>query len=121
VDMNGLLSGLASAQGNSGGGGQGCGNNNNGIFGGGIIWIIVLLFLVGGIGQGQNNGTVCGCDPKHCKELCRCGSNNNSGLCGLGGLGGLGSGNGCLWIILLLIVCFCGNQNKPCKNHCDEE
>ena len=37
---------------------------------------------------GQNNGTVCGCDPKHCKELCRCGSTNNSGIFGLGGLGG---------------------------------
>lgn len=126
MDMNGLLSGLASAQGNQGGSGHGgggqCGGNNNGLFGGGIIWIIVLLFLFAGIGQGQNNGTVCGCEPKHCKELCRCGSTNVGG-CGFGGLGGLGSGNGCWWIIILILLFACGNQNKPCKNNsdcCDE-
>ena len=63
---------------------------------------------VGGFGQGQDCGTVCGCEPKHCKELCRCGSSNNGGLCGLGGLGGLGSGNGCWWIIILILLFACG-------------
>lgn len=119
MDMNGLLSGLSNSQGNDCGPTKKCCNNNNGIFGGnGIILIIVLLFLCGGLGQGQQNcGTVCGCDPKHCKELCRCGSSNVGGC---GGLGGLGTGNGCWWIIILLLLCFCGgNQNKKCSDDCD--
>jgi hypothetical protein len=119
--MNGLLSGLASSQGSQGNDcdhdhNKKCCNNNNGIFGGnGIILIIVLLFLCGGLGQGQQNcGTVCGCEKKHCKELCACGS-SSSGCGGIGGLGGLGSGYGSWWIIILLLLCFCGgNQNKKC-------
>lgn len=129
MDMNSLLSGLAQSQNN---GSKKCdcdnNNNNNGILGGNpIIWIIVLLFLCGGLG-GQNNGTVCGCDPKHCKELCRCGGTNNNGLFGLGGLNGACGGGSGIWLILLLIVFACGgNQKKCCTNNiinldnCDEE
>lgn len=126
--MNDLLSGLASAQGKPGGGhggGDQCGGGNlGGIFGGGsIIWIIILLFLCGGLGHGEDCGTVCACKPKHCKELCKCGSSSNNG--GLfGGFGGLGSGNGCWWIIILVFLFACGNQNKDCRpkniDCCDE-
>jgi len=131
MDMNSLLSGLADSQKN--GSNKGCNNNDNdcnngGGFGGGnsIIWIIVLLLLFCSQGQGQDNGTVCGCDPKHCKELCRCGSSGSGN--GLFGLGGLGGGSG-IWIIILILIFACsgGKQNKGCTNNiinldsCDEE
>jgi hypothetical protein len=131
VDMNSLLSGLASAQNNGNSPNKQCCNNNNGGFGGNsIIWIIVLLFLFVGQGQGHVGGTVCGCKKKHCKELCRCGNNNpvGCGIGGLGSLGGLGSGYGCWWIIILVLLFACGgNQKKGCTNNiinldnCDEE
>ncbi|MFT5871766.1 MAG: hypothetical protein ACI8WT_000687 [Clostridium sp.] len=135
--MNSLLSGLAESQKNGGNKNNNCNNNGNcgggGGFGGGgsIIWIIVLLLIFCGQGQGQDCGTVCGCEKKHCKELCRCGGSTNNGIFGLGGLGGgcggLGGGSG-IWLILLLIVFACGgNQKKGCTNNiinldnCDEE
>jgi len=120
VDMNGLLSGLANSQNSGCDQNKKCCNNNNGIFGGnGIILIIILLIFCGGFGGQQvDNGTVCGCDPKHCKELCRCGPS------AVGGIGGLGSGFGSWWIIILILLFACGNQNKGCcsNNHdcCDE-
>ncbi|GCD09806.1 hypothetical protein [Clostridium tagluense] len=122
MDMNGLLSGLASAQNNGCDHNKKCccnNNNNNGIFGGSsIILIIILLCFCGGFGgQGQDCGTVCGCDPKHCKELCRCGPINNGGC---GGFGGFGSGNGCWWIIILILLCTCGNQNRGCGSNNDD-
>jgi|GEM_PF-1229713 len=136
MDMNSLLSGLAESQKNNK---KCCKNdcdcdNNNGILGGGgsIIWIIVLLLIFCGQGQGQDNGTVCGCDPKHCKELCRCGPTNNNGIFGLGGFGGgcggFGGGSGIWIIILILLLVGTGNNNrgKGCTNNiinldCDEE
>lgn len=134
MDMNSLLSGLADSQKN---GSKSCSCNNNGNNGncggnGGnsIIWIIVLLFLFCGQGQ-QDSGTVCGCDPKHCKELCRCGgSSNGNGIFGLGGLGGGCGGGSGIWIIILILLFVCsgnGRQNKGCTNNiinldsCDEE
>jgi hypothetical protein len=128
MDMNGLLSGLASAQGNKGG--KSCNNNGNcgkgGFGGGGIIWIIVLLFLVGGAGfGGQNQGGIqCGCRKKDLREFCSCGSSGSGygGAGGYGGLGGLGGGLGCdgggIWIIIILLLCFCGgNKNRGCTNN----
>lgn len=135
MDMNGLLSGLASAQGNTGGNKKCCNNNNNngiGGFGGGnsIIWIIIILLIFcGGFGGQQDCGTVCGCEKKHCKELCRCGGGSNvGGFGGLGGFGGgCGSGFGIWWIIILIFLFSCGNnQNKGCTTNiinvddCDE-
>ena len=143
MDMNSLLSGLAESQKNgskkcdcNNNHNDGCGCNNGGGFGGGggsIIWIIILLILFCGQGQGRDCGTVCGCDPKHCKELCRCGSSNSGGF-GLGGFGG-GFGGGCgggsgIWIIILILLFACGGNNrqsKGCTNNiinldgCDEE
>jgi len=128
VDMNGLLSGLANSQNNGSDHDKKCCNNNNGIFGGSGIFviIIILLFFCGGFGgQGQDCGTVCGCEPKHCKELCRCGAPTNVG--GFGGFGGgcgsgFGSGFGIWWIIILIFLFSCNNQNKGCcsNNDCDE-
>ena len=127
--MNSLLSGLSCGKGNSGGkcncgnGGRDC--DDRGGCGGGnsIIWIIILLCLCGGFGQGQNTGTVCGCKPKHCKELCRCGSSNTGGYGGFGGFGGFGGGCGGgsgIWLIIILLLCFCGGngrQGKGCTNN----
>ena len=140
MDMNGLLSGLADAQKNGSNKSCNCNNKGNcggdGLFGGGgsIIWIIVLLLLFCSQGQGQDCGTVCGCEKKHCKELCRCGSSaNGNGIFGLGGLGGglggCGGGSG-IWIIILILLLVCsgnGKQNKGCTNNiinldsCEEE
>ena len=142
MDMNGLLSGLADSQKNGSNkscncnnNGGGCNNDGIGGFGGGgsIIWIIILLILFCGQGQGQDNGTVCGCDPKHCKELCRCGPSTNNGIFGLGGFGGgcggYGGGSG-IWIIILILLFACsgnGRNNKGCTNNiinldsCDDE
>ena len=126
MDMNGLLSGLASSQSQA----SGCGhekrccnnnnnNNNNGIFGGSsIILIIILLCFCGGFGgQGQNSGTVCGCDPKHVKELCRVGG--SSGGCGGFGGGFGGEGGSGIWIIIVILLLFCGGrkQNRGCTNN----
>ena len=119
MDMNGLLSGLASAQGNKGG--KSCNNNGNCGGGNNIIWIIVLLFLVGGAGFGGQNvgGTVCGCDPKHVKKLCKVGGTSTGGFGGLGGFGGgLGCDGGGIWIIIILLLFFCnGNKNRGCTNN----
>ncbi len=132
--MNSLLSGLNSGKGNSGGncncgngggscdvggGGRGCGTGG----GNSIIWIIILLCLCGGFGKGQECGTVCGCEKKHCKELCKCGSSNSGGFGGFGGVGGFGGGCGGgsgIWIIIILLLCFCGGsgkQGKGCTNN----
>ncbi|MBU3161293.1 hypothetical protein KPL37_16400 [Clostridium frigoris] len=136
MDMNDLLSGLADSQKNGSNkscncnnDGGGC-NNGGGLGGGSGIWIIVLLLLFCSQGQGQDNGTVCGCEPKHCKELCRCGGSSNNGLFGLGGLGsGCGGGSG-IWIIVLILLLVCsgnGRNNKGCTNNiinldsCDED
>ncbi|MBX4258352.1 hypothetical protein KTC96_17315 [Clostridium estertheticum] len=143
--MNSLLSGLAESQkngsnkscncNNDGGGcnnGGNCGGGFGGGFGGGSgIWIIVLLLLFCCQGQGQDNGTVCGCEPKHCKELCRCGSSSNgNGYFGLGGFGGGCGGGSGIWIIILILLLVCsgnGRQNKGCTNNiinldsCDDE
>ncbi|MEK6266312.1 MAG: hypothetical protein N2B06_16320 [Clostridium sp.] len=119
--MNGLLSGLASAQGNKGG--KNNNRGNGGFGGGGILWILVLLFLAGGTGlAGQNDGgTVCGCDPKHVKKLCKVGGSTGNGYggLGLGGFGGgLGADGGGIWIIIILLLCFCGgNKNRGCTNN----
>jgi len=131
MDMNSLLSGLAESQKN-GSKKCDCNNNNNNNNGGGnsIIWIIVLLLLFCCQGQGQDSGIVCGCDPKHCKELCRCGPSTGGGF-GLGGFGGgcggFGGGSG-IWIIILILLFACsGGRNKGCTNNiinvdgCDEE
>lgn len=128
MDMNSLLSGLAESQKN-GSKKCDCDNNNNNNGGNSIIWIIVLLLLF--CSQGQvDSGTVCGCDPKHCKELCRCGPSKTGGfgLGGLtGGLGGCGGGSG-IWIIILILLFACsGGKNKGCTNNiinldgCEEE
>jgi hypothetical protein len=127
--MNDLLSGLGNSRNNASCNTKqcGCGGGGLGGFGGNnsIIWIILLLcFCCGGLGQGQGRGTVCGCKKKHCKELCRCGSNNYGGF-GLGsGFGsgcgsGFGSGFGCWWIIILVLLFTCnGNkQNRGCTNN----
>lgn len=122
MDMNGLLSGLASAQGNKGG--KSCNNNGNcgrGFGGNNIIWIIVLLFLVGGAGFGGQNegGVVCGCDPKHVKKLCKVGGATGTGYGGLGGFGGgLGGDGGGIWVIIIILILFCGgNKNRGCTNN----
>ncbi|MCB2292937.1 hypothetical protein LGK95_05300 [Clostridium algoriphilum] len=134
MDMNSLLSGLAESQKN---GSKKCdcdcdNNRNNG--GSSIIWIIVLLLLFCSQGQGADSGTVCGCEKKHCKELCRCGpSTNGNGIFGLGGFGGgcggFGGGSG-VWIIILILLLVCsgnGRNNKGCTNNiinldsCDDE
>jgi hypothetical protein len=123
--MNGLLSGLASAQGNQGNQG---GNNNGkgghgGFGGGGLIWIIALLFLVGGAGLGGQNESpvVCGCDPKHVKKLCKVGGSTGNGYggLGLGGItNGLGADGGGIWIIIILLLFFCnGNKSRGCTNN----
>ncbi|MBZ9688976.1 hypothetical protein G9F72_021900 [Clostridium estertheticum] len=95
-------------------------NNNNGIFGGSsLIIIIILLCFCGGFGGERiESGTVCGCDPKHCKELCRCGSSNVGGC---GGFGGFGSGFGSWFIIIIIILLFSNNnRNRCCDDFCDE-
>ena len=121
MDMNSLLSGLAESQKN---GSKKCdcdNNNNNG--GNSIIFIIILLILFCSQGQVRDSGTVCGCDPKHCKELCRCGPISSGGF----GLGGFGGGSGIWIIILILLFVSSGRQNKGCTNNiinldgCDEE
>lgn len=131
MDVNSLLSGLASSQ------NKGCCSTNKGGFGGGnsIIWIIILLCLCGGWGQGHVDNCFYGCKKKHCKKYCKCSCGDSckcnsgcgSGL-GLGSIfGGLGSGCGCWWIIILLLFCACGRQNSGCSNNiikldsCDEE
>lgn len=127
MDMNSLLSGLASSQ--KPGSGKNCGTGGLGGFGGGnsIIWIIILLCLCGGFGQGAETGSVCACKKKHCKEYCKCGFDS-----GVGGLGGFGGGNGCWWIIILLLLCTCGTGiggrgGRGCTTNiinvddCDEE
>lgn len=140
MDMNDLLSGLGNSRNNSSCNTKkcDCGSGGFGGFGGGnnsIIWIILLLcFCCGGFGKGQGIGTVCACKKKHCKEYCKCGSDDYGygGLGGFGGFGGfgggLGSGYGCWWIIILLLLCTCnGKQNRGCTNNiinldnCDEE
>ena len=116
MDMNGLLSGLADAQSHKDNRRCDCDDRNDGIFGGGIIWIIVLFFLFAGGGWGgqcQDDGIVCGCEPKHCKELCRCGS-RNSGFGGFGGFGGGCGGGFGIWWIIIIIVLFASNRNKRC-------
>lgn len=128
MDMNSLLSGLGNSRNN-----DCCSNKrcecNNGNFGGNnwIILIIILLFCCGGFGQGQGCGTVCACKKKHCREMCRCGSDAGFGG-GFGGFGGFGGGNGCWWIIILIFLFACnGRQNRGCSNNiinldnCDEE
>jgi hypothetical protein len=135
MDMNSLLSGLADSQKSGNNKSCNCNNNgggcdNGGIGGGSGIWIIVLLLLFCSQGQ-QDNGTVCGCDPKHCKELCRCGSSTTgNGIFGLGGLGGGCGGGSGIWIIILILLLVCsgnGKNNKGCTNNiinldgCDEE
>lgn len=140
--MNSLLSGLSSGKGNSGGNcncgngggscdvGGGCGGGCGTGGGNSIIWIIILLCLCGGFGKGQECGTVCGCEKKHCKELCKCGSSNSGGFCGFGGFGGGCGGGSGIWIIIILLLCFCGGsgkQGKGCTNNfinldnCEEE
>jgi len=127
MDMNSLLSGLAESQKN---GSKKCdcdNDRNNG--GSSIILIIILLILFCGQGQ-RDSGTVCGCDPKHCKELCRCGPSSSGGF-GLGGFGGgcggFGGGSGIWIIVLILLFVSTGRQNKGCTNNiinldgCDEE
>jgi hypothetical protein len=138
VDMNSLLSGLANSQNNGCCSTKkcGCGGNNNS-----IIWIIILLCICG-CGQGKGHGSNCfyGCKKKHCKKYCKCSccdscgcdSGHDGGFGGLGsgfgGFGGLGSGGfGCWWIIILILLCTCGKQNRGCSNNiinldnCDEE
>ena len=126
MDMNSLLSGLASSQNNGCCPTKkcGCGGNNNSI----ILIIIILLCCCGGFGQGRRNESFCGCKPKHCKKYCRCDCEDKCEDGFGGGFGGcFGGGFGCWWIIILILLFTCGRQNRGCSNNiinldsCDEE
>lgn len=67
-------------------------NNNSTFFGGNSCWILILVLLFSCGGCGNGNGILGG-------NSCGCGCDNNN--------------NSCEWLIwILLISCFCGNNNS---------